>query len=127
MADFGRAIGIAFQIVDDVLDLQGDEGTTGKTLGTDLQQQKLTLPLIRALELAGNKEKRELTAILSDDRPPQRADLQPFLSQYQAVEYAAARAASYIDEAKSHLGQLPPSRCRELLSEIADFVLVRSK
>ena len=55
LAGFGRDLGIAFQIADDLLDLTGHEGTAGKTLGTDLDQQKLTLPLIHALHNAGRK------------------------------------------------------------------------
>src|SRR4051794_10878785 len=70
---FGRNLGIAFQIADDLLDVLGEERTTGKSLGTDLEKQKPTLPIIRALELADSADRQAMLDILSGDqrRPTQ--------------------------------------------------------
>ena len=64
MDGFGRDLGIAFQIADDLLDVLGEEKATGKSLGTDLEKQKPTLPVIRALELATGAEREKLLALL---------------------------------------------------------------
>src|SRR5262245_50733822 len=67
MDGFGRDLGIAFQIADDLLDVQGEEKTTGKSLGTDLEKQKPTLPIIRALELATGADRAKLLALVSGE------------------------------------------------------------
>src|SRR5262249_43486547 len=72
MEDFGRNLGVAFQIADDVLDLWGDERTTGKTLGTDLDKHKLTLPLIYLVEHATPELAREVRSLLAEPHPDRR-------------------------------------------------------
>ena len=68
MDGFGRDLGIAFQIADDLLDVLGEEQTTGKSLGTDLEKQKPTLPVIRALELATPADREDLLELLTGDQ-----------------------------------------------------------
>ena len=70
LARYGRHLGTAFQITDDVLDVNGNEAATGKSLGTDLIKQKATLPVIRLLQEIGGERRSELLAILSRRRRP---------------------------------------------------------
>ena len=125
MDGFGRDLGIAFQIADDLLDVLGEEKTTGKSLGSDLEKQKPTLPIIRALQEANANDREALTELLTaDDR--RSGQLQTYLSRYQAVEYTRSRAQTYSQRAKSRLDKLPPCPSRDVLSLMADFVINRS-
>ncbi len=125
MDGFGRDLGIAFQIADDLLDVLGEEKTTGKSLGTDLEKQKPTLPVIRALQQANPSDREALLDLLQgDDRRPQA--LQPYLARYEAIPYTTARAKTYSDRAKRRLDCLPDSPARDVLRFMADFVINRS-
>jgi octaprenyl-diphosphate synthase len=122
---FGRDLGIAFQIADDLLDVQGEEKATGKSLGTDLEKQKPTLPIIRALAQASAKKRRELIDLLSsDDRQP--ALLAPYFEACGAVEYTRTRALSYAHRARRRLENLPASPSRDVLFAMTEFVVNRS-
>ncbi len=124
MDGFGRDLGIAFQIADDLLDVLGEERTTGKSLGTDLEKQKPTLPIIRALQVASAKDRQMILDIVSsDDRQP--GLLVPYLEQYEAIEFARERAIVYSNRAKRRLDALPPSRARVALCAMAEFVVNR--
>jgi octaprenyl-diphosphate synthase len=124
MDGFGRDLGIAFQIADDLLDVQGEEKTTGKSLGTDLEKQKPTLPIIRALELASPTDREELLEILSsDERRPHL--VAPFLDRYDAIEYTRDRASSFANSARRRLELLPKSPSRDILAMMTEFVVSR--
>lgn len=121
---FGRDLGIAFQIVDDLLDVQGDEQTTGKSLGTDLEKQKPTLPVIRALHLANERDRQSLIDLLTGDE--RRPDLlAPFLDRYEAIPYARARAQFFADRAQQRLSVLPSGPARDVLMAMSGFVVSR--
>lgn len=125
MDGFGRDLGIAFQIADDLLDVLGEERTTGKSLGTDLEKQKPTLPIIRALELATPTDREEMLELLTgDDRRPQL--VAPYLDRYEALDYARDRATAYAQSARRRLDQLPPSPAREILTLMTEFVVSRA-
>ena len=126
MAGFGRDLGVAFQIVDDLLDVMGDERTTGKSLGTDLEQQKLTLPAIRALQLADDFERREILTVLEGEPLDRRRALAPHLKRHAAIDYAYEQAAVFVRRACGRLEALPASPARQVLERIAEFVLARS-
>lgn len=125
LALYGEKLGTAFQIVDDVLDLLGDEATTGKSLGTDLVKQKPTLPLIRLLSQLEGDSQAELLARLADPQQDKRQVLRPWLQQSDALEYARQRAARLIHEAREHLAPLPAGPAADSLHEIAQFVITR--
>ena len=125
MTRFGRDLGIAFQIADDLLDLIGDEQTAGKSLGTDLQKQKMTLPLIRLLSLATADERTNLIALLSDSRQSRREVLLPRLEQTGSLEYARSRAQHYAQTAATHLSTLPDTPARDTLRQLTEFVVLR--
>jgi octaprenyl-diphosphate synthase len=122
---FGRDLGIAFQIADDVLDVQGEERATGKSLGTDLAKQKPTLPIIRALELAKPADRTAMLDLVSGEtNGPQQ--LAPYLDRYEALDYARARGQSFAHRARQRMESLPPSPPRDVLSAMTDFVMSRS-
>jgi len=127
LAQYGHHLGIAFQIVDDVLDVRGSEAVTGKSLGTDLMKRKPTLPLIRLLSEASPEDHSELVDILgsSDDHRLER--LKPWLLRSDAVGYAQQQAIVHVSRAKAQLDLVPPSPARESLRQLADFVVTRQE
>lgn len=127
LARFGHDLGIAFQITDDVLDVQGDEAKTGKSLGTDFLKQKATLPLIRLLEQADASDRRRVVEILAHPDPDHRRALRPWLERYDAVGYARQKALLYVRIAQEQLEELPPTPARESLKLLADFVIGRQQ
>jgi octaprenyl-diphosphate synthase len=127
LAGFGRDLGIAFQIADDLLDVLGDETATGKSLGTDLGQKKLTLPLIRVLELAEVDERRRLLDLLSGDAAELSQLLPAWLERYGAIDYAREKALDYSRRAIEQLDTLPASPAAEVLRTIAHFAVMRSR
>jgi octaprenyl-diphosphate synthase len=122
---YGRALGIAFQIADDLLDLVGEERTAGKSLGTDVRQQKLTLPLIRLLRQAPQEHSGRLRQILASPGNHKREALGPFFAAGDALGYARARAEGFADQAREELVCLPPSLYRDLLEALTDRVVHR--
>src|SRR5262249_26513584 len=92
LARYGRWLGLAFQIADDLLDLVGQEPVAGKSLGTDLEQQKLTLPLIRLLEEGPAQTVSRVRQLLQTPGNHKREALQPLLQDSDALEYARTRA-----------------------------------
>jgi octaprenyl-diphosphate synthase len=124
LARYGRDLGVAFQIVDDLLDLVGREEQTGKSLGTDLEQQKLTLPLIRLLNQAPPEQNRHLRHILASQENHKRCKLADYFAQSDALDYARRAAERYAANARYELHVLPPSECRHILEEMT-FLVVR--
>ena len=122
---FGRDLGIAFQIADDLLDVQGEEQSTGKSLGTDLEKQKPTLPIIRALELATPSDRAELFELLAGDDPDLRL-LSPYLDRYDALDYARRRGQTFAHRARQRLESLPRTASREVLAAMTEFVMSRN-
>lgn len=121
---FGRELGIAFQIADDVLDLWGDERTTGKTLGTDLEKQKLTLPLIRFLASAGEADARQVRSILASSTPDRKA-LRPFLEASGALQSTWETAHDHARTAAESLAILPDGPAKAILEGMARDVVQR--
>ncbi|MDZ4779466.1 MAG: polyprenyl synthetase family protein [Planctomycetia bacterium] len=127
MGRYGRALGIAFQIVDDLLDLEGDEATTGKSLGTDLEQQKPTLPLIRLLEQVSASEKPSILEILTRSGNHRREALQPWFTQCDALGYARTRAEEFATQARAEIAQLPESAAKMVVEGLTYFVVARQQ
>ncbi|HEX3725965.1 MAG TPA: polyprenyl synthetase family protein [Pirellulales bacterium] len=125
LESFGRNLGIAFQIADDALDLVGDERSMGKSLGTDLEKQKPTLPLIRLLAKSLPEERRELVALLSAPREKSRPQVDLLLQGSDALRYASDKARSYARAARADLDALAPSPAREVLMTLTELVVDR--
>ncbi len=126
MASFGRNLGMAFQIADDILDLVGHEKQTGKSLGTDLDQKKLTLPLIWLLQNGPDVEKHKIKSLLENGSPAQRDQVKSILIDSGAIDYAKNKAEQFIAAGKRDLQALAPSAFRNILHDITDQILNRS-
>ncbi len=122
---FGREVGVAFQIADDVLDLLGEQQSSGKTMGTDLQKQKLTLPLIRLMECSTPEVAVRIRELLLGNGAELRESVRALLEQSDALEYSWRRAGESIELALAALDVLPPSSARELMSQTARLVVRR--
>jgi len=117
---FGRAVGRAFQIVDDILDCATDEGTTGKSGGRDLQEGKLTMPILLACEANPELRARIRDALGEQGIPADKAHA--ILAMVRAaggVERARRRALAFAEEAVTELSILPLSPYREALAELS--------
>ncbi len=126
MDDYGRDLGVAFQIADDVLDLLGEERTAGKSLGTDLEKQKLTLPLIRLLATSPPEAAARLRAMLADARPEDRPAVRAYLRQSDGLAYAWSQAENYADRAAAALECLPESPSKAVLLAMTYHVVRRN-
>jgi octaprenyl-diphosphate synthase len=125
LTSFGRSLGIAFQIADDLLDLLGEETLAGKSLGTDLEQQKLTLPVIHVLRTGGPDRHARVLSILTAAGNHKRESLLPELHAAGSLDYARSKAESYAAAALADLECLPASPARAILETLADRVVHR--
>jgi octaprenyl-diphosphate synthase len=125
MTRFGRSLGLAFQIADDLLDLVGEERSAGKSLGTDLEQQKLTLPIIHFLAHAAPERAQRLRSVLQSPGSHKREQLAVELTSSGAIAYARRRAESYAAVAAAQLDGLLESECKDVLVELTRRVVHR--
>lgn len=128
MRDFGENIGIAFQIRDDILDYEGT-GLTGKAVGNDIKEKKITLPLIHALEQSGNSKKRHILNIFKNKKKS-RAEINEvilFVSDNGGMEYAELKMNQYRDKALAILDVYPDSDVKESLREFVQYTTSRKK
>ena len=123
---YGRLLGMAFQIADDVLDLMGSERKTGKTLGSDLEKQKLTLPLIRMLKQLPDADALAAKQLLAHPDDTTRSQLSPYLERTDALAWTHQQAMQFAQDARRQLDVLPNSRAKRILSDIAEFAVQRS-
>ncbi len=119
---FGRHLGIAFQITDDLLDLEGDEATTGKSLGTDLAKQKMTLPLIYLRDEISSEEQEKLRQLVAEPN----AQLLTWLAESGSLDHARDVALAHSQLAEQELAALPVSPAKEALLTMCQFVTRRS-
>lgn len=124
LANYGRLLGLAFQVADDLLDILGREDAAGKTLGTDLEQQKLTLPLIHMFATLPADEVAGLRKVLGNGQP-KRPAIVAALERTGAVDYARERAETLAADAAGELEVLPPSPCRDVLRMLTEWAVKR--
>jgi len=127
MAGFGNALGMAFQIVDDLLDFTEDEVVTGKPTGHDLKEHKVTLPLIHALPRLSPEQRRDVDRLMATPEPD-AAQIGAVIEHIRGaggLDYARDRAQRHGDDALERLTCLPPSPERELLRASVGYVLDR--
>jgi len=127
LARFGTCVGMAFQIVDDCLDLTGDEREVGKSLGTDLDKGKLTLPVLQLLRRLPADGRRELVDLLAgrNGHTDRRSTVLRLVQEHGVIRQALDRAADWVEEGKSSLRQVRDSFYLANLHALADFVLGR--
>lgn len=126
LENYGRDLGVAFQIADDVLDIWGEERLTGKSLGTDLEKQKLTLPVIRLLATSSAETAEAVRQLLMETSPEHRLGLRPYLEESGALDYAWQRAQRSVAHALGALEVLPDSAAKQVLRVMAQYVVRRS-
>ena len=122
---YGRDLGMAFQIIDDVLDLVGDPSAVGKTLGTDLVNCKATLPIIHCLSQLSADRKRDLLDIVS--KPNHLNQVLETLNSTGSIDYARKVAQLHIQNAVTFANSLGEATAARSLLMIAEFVLKRSR
>ena len=125
MIEYGRHLGTAFQLVDDVLDYDASSDELGKNVGDDLAEGKPTLPLIHAMK-AGNDEQRALirSAIVDGGRE-NMAEIQAAIEATGALDYTARCARDAADAAIAAISKLPENPCRQALVSLAEFAVSR--
>src|SRR5579862_6343281 len=125
LAAYGRAVGLSFQIVDDVLDLTATEEVLGKPVASDLREGKTTLAVIHAFDHGTAKERRSIQRVL-DDRSFEnvsRQEIQDILARNDSVAYARAAADRYAAQSRVALRSFPDSEFRRALLWVPDFVV----
>ena len=130
LRDYGFNLGIAFQIVDDLLDFTGDADAVGKPIASDLREGKVTLPLIHTLrhEKDGRADKIVRDVIASRSATPEAwQELIGLLKQHASIDYAFRRAEEYAERAKAQLYAFPASAERDALLALPDYVLSRDR
>ncbi|HKL05937.1 MAG TPA: polyprenyl synthetase family protein [Roseovarius sp.] len=125
--DYGDALGIAFQIVDDLLDYQGDTKATGKNVGDDFRERKLTLPVIKAIAQANEEERAfwKRTIEKGDQREGDLDHALALLNTHGALEATRQDALAWTDKAKTAMQALPDHPVRQMLIDLADYVVER--
>jgi octaprenyl-diphosphate synthase len=124
---FGRELGIAFQIRDDLLDLMGETEVVGKSLGKDIEKGKLTLPVIHHLASCSPTQRgRSIELIDEVEASGARAELVEALRTTRSIEHSVAAAGRIVENAKGALVVLPEGPARQVLTDLAAAVVARS-
>ncbi|NSX53833.1 polyprenyl synthetase family protein [Parasulfitobacter algicola] len=125
--DYGDALGIAFQIVDDLLDYQGQTAATGKNIGDDFRERKLTLPVIKAVALASDKERAFWIRTIEkgDQRDGDLDHALALLNKYNTLSATRDDALAWSEKAKTALQSVPDHEIRQMLIDLADYVVAR--
>lgn len=129
LASFGLKFGFAFQMADDILDYMAEEKVFGKNLGKDLEEGKITLPLIYLLRDADDRETARIKEIIKAESITETdlADVQDMFNKHRSIEKSYGKAGALINEAKAELDIFGDSMEKESLLTIADYVLTRKK
>jgi octaprenyl-diphosphate synthase len=124
---YGDALGIAFQMADDVLDYAGDAAATGKNVGDDFRERKLTLPVIRAIAAADAAERAfwRRTIETGDQQPGDLEQAQAILARHGTIAATRATALDWAARAQAALAALPGQPLRAMLADLAEFVVAR--
>ena len=129
LGQYGFKLGIAFQLVDDLLDLTGTVQSLGKPVASDLREGKITLPVIALMQRA-DPEARALVADVVRTRslaPDRWSRISALLAEHRTIDYAYDRAVQLAGEAKAHLQVFAPGDERDALAALPDYVLLRDR
>ena len=124
---YGDALGIAFQVVDDLLDYSGDTATIGKNTGDDFRERKLTLPVIKAIAKASPEELAFWKKVLEkgDQREGDLDQALSIMAAHGTMEATRQDAIVWSERAKAALAELPAHDLRDMLEDLADYVVAR--
>lgn len=128
MADYGRELGLAFQLVDDALDYGDATGNFGKNTGDDLREGKMTLPVILALTAASKPDRQHILSALGNPEAgdAEFSEVRRIIGLHGALRATLERAEAHAAAAKQALQPLPDSELRHLLADVADFCVSRA-
>ena len=127
LGDYAWNLGMAFQLVDDLLDFTSREKVLGKPVGNDLREGKVTLPLVYALEQASGEERRRVETILRDrnyDRVP-FPQILAMVERYQGIARVKERAQAFTEKARGIIGEFPESPYQRALYSVTDLITER--
>jgi octaprenyl-diphosphate synthase len=129
LGQYGRELGIAFQIVDDVLDLTASESVLGKPVASDLREGKATMAVIHALERCTSAERQQIETVLHERafNGVTHADILTILNRYGSLDFAYKEASRYADSARNAICIFPDSEFKRALLWAPEFVVVREK
>ena len=129
MTRFGNYLGMAFQIIDDLLDFAESEAVTGKPSGLDLREHKVTLPLIHALPRMSDAQRARVNRLMDTPEPADDliGEVIADVTRLGGLEYARERAQQFVAKAQAELDRLPPSSARETLRASLTYVLERRR
>ncbi len=129
MGEYGRNLGLAFQIVDDVLDLTAVEDVLGKPVASDLREGKATLAVIHALERGTGADREAIRTVLADRSFSRvsHAEILEVLERHGSLEYAMDTACAYAEAARLSISELPDSQAKRALLWMPGFVTTRDR
>jgi octaprenyl-diphosphate synthase len=129
LGKYGHDLGMAFQIVDDVLDLTASENVLGKPVASDLREGKATMAVIHALERCTPEERSKIETVLRNGafNGVSHADILEILHRYGSLDAASARAAEYAESAQQAICTFPDSEIKRALLWAPEFVVAREK
>ena len=127
LGGFGRALGMAFQLVDDLLDYTSSESTLGKPVLKDLEEGSVTLPIIQLMAKANPREREFLESLVRDRcfTPENKAEVVELVRRYATLDDVRSKAVEFAEEARRFLVDLPPSPYKSALAELPDLILNR--
>jgi len=128
LRDYGMELGLAFQLVDDVLDYRGESGAMGKNTGDDLREGKMTLPVILTLAEANPAEREIITTALGKPDATDTAlnQIVAIMNRHNALTRTIEEAHAHVRKAREALAPLPQSAMKTILSDIAEFYVSRA-
>ncbi|ODS32413.1 MAG: polyprenyl synthase [Candidatus Scalindua rubra] len=128
LTNYGLKIGMAFQIIDDCLDVMGKEEEMGKPLNSDIQSGKLTLPFIRLVnKLPTDRKESTLELIFQNNSKDSKAAIADLLVEHEAVDYAHETARQLVKKAQEEISFIPDSVYKTALLELGDYVVRRER
>ncbi|MFZ9406005.1 MAG: polyprenyl synthetase family protein [Burkholderiaceae bacterium] len=126
-AEYGRRVGTAFQLVDDILDYEGNPADIGKNVGDDLREGKPTLPLIHLMQHGSELERSLVRQAIEQGETDEFDRILQAVQQSGALEYARERAADETRAAEAALERFPASAFKDTLAQIARSALIRDR
>jgi octaprenyl-diphosphate synthase len=127
LGEYGLNVGMAFQIVDDILDIVSDSKKLGKPVGNDLREGKITLPYIRTLAVADAADRTRLEALMREADPDASIieEAAGIVRRYDGLEYSKQVALNYVQAARQRLELIPPTPIKSVLEGLADYIVNR--
>jgi octaprenyl-diphosphate synthase len=127
LGEFAWNLGMAFQLIDDLLDFTASEETLGKPVGNDLREGKITLPMVYALEQATMEERRQVETILREQSydAATMPQVRAMIRKYGTVERVRERAHQFTEKARQVIGEFPDSRYQSALAAVTDLITDR--